>query len=238
MAAAPAPPWAPHRGGRSPRVRCGGRLRAAARSCLGAAASAAGSPGRAAHHPPPGPAAAPMSRGAAGWAGGAAAASGLVMSAAASARGPRRPRPMAGRGGSGPRRASQWAAALGGAASGRARPARGSRPSAGWRGRGRVAPTEPADPAQVTAREPPSRRARQVEAQEVAHRCPQHPRAHAASRPGGCLLQPHPSASQRQWSETPQRGAPSTPAPAEGLRVGSPHPQRRSLKGTPRGQGD
>ena len=72
-----------------------GRLR------LGAAALAAGSPRRAAHHPPPGPAAAPVPRGAAGWAGGAAAASGLVMSAAARARGPRRPRPMAGRGGSG-----------------------------------------------------------------------------------------------------------------------------------------
>lgn len=72
-----------------------GRLR------LGAAAVAARSPRRAAHHPPPGPAAAPVPRGAAGWAGGAAAASGLVMSAAARARGPRRPRPMAGRGGSG-----------------------------------------------------------------------------------------------------------------------------------------
>lgn len=208
MAAARAPPWAPHRGGRSPRVRCGDRLRAAARSCLGAAASAAGSPGRAAHHPPPGPAAAPMSRGAAGWAGGAAAASGLVMSAAASARGPRRPRPMAGRGGSGPRRASQWAAALGGAAAGRARPARGSRPSAGWRGRGRVAPTEPADRAQVTAREPPSRRARQVEAQEVAHRCPQHPKG-ARGFPAGRMPSPAPPLSiPKAMVRNPAEGGP------------------------------
>lgn len=106
---------------------------------LGVAALAAGSPRRAAHHPPPGPAAAPLR-------GGLRAGRGRRRLrprdvSGGSVRGPRRPRPMAWRGGSG-----------------RAAPANGRRDAAeprGGAGPRRVARRSLLVPARVTA--PPPR---------------------------------------------------------------------------------
>lgn len=147
--------------------------------------------------------------GAAGWAGGAAAASGRVMSAAARARGPRRPRPIAGRGGS--------ARALQPMGGGMRRERRRLRA-----GRGRV-PRRARFVLPRGSRLPRSPRGR---GRELAPHCPRRsaPRKPCAA-PALGISQPRPGA--------PQRGAPTQPGSPLGSRAGTtarcqhvPRPQR------------
>lgn len=152
----PAPPSAAHRG-RSPRNRRGGLLPAAARLASALRLWRRGAPGA----PRTILRRAPRRR---LWRGcglgrGRRRRSGRVMSAAARARGPRRPRPMAGRGGSERAAPANGRRDAAGAAAG---PGAGSRAGArgrGGDGRGSQGPGTrrawTAHPAQITAREPP-----------------------------------------------------------------------------------
>lgn len=55
-------------------------------------------------------------------------------------------------------------------------------------------------------------------------------KAHAASRPGGSLLQPHPSASAKASGQKPRRGAPESPS--RGSSGGFPPPEPQPQRGS------
>lgn len=227
MAAAPAPPSAPHRG-RAPRARSGGRRPAAAGSAR-ASASALRLWRRAA----PGAPRTILRRaqrrrlceGGCGWAGGAAAG-GRVMSATA---------PCGDRGGHG-----QWGGGAGAAArrqpmGGRRRRrggrARGRGRGAGTGGWGRVAPPSLLIPARITA-PPPGRGPRRLpgarsplsRTSEAAGGFPARRRSSPAPPLGIC----------RADAQKPRRGRPPPPSWGSSGGLGSRGVRGRSISHAPR----